>query len=217
MCSTLHAMVNFHHKVKFCNLAFEFKNTPCALACHQKRLIGWKEYAQTCLWLNFPKHNTDIIQVACFFRWKIIFNMYNSLATGMSMKEIFKAVSAHDIHEIHSIYIVASRGYIIYSDRRSGSSVSTAYTISELPPLSTLRSWPKWGQHFKSAAFRGSETKLFSTLSDCSQQLSPTSALETCIRTRWNYFRVVLSRRIQSTWQSPRWLQRIPNHHEILI
>ena len=43
----------------------------------------------------------------------------------------FKAVSVHGIHEIHSIYIVASRGYIIYSDRRSGSSVSTAYTISK--------------------------------------------------------------------------------------
>ena len=46
-------------------------------------------------------------------------------------EKIFKAVSAHGIHEIHSIYIVALRGYIIYSDRRSGSSVSTAYTIPE--------------------------------------------------------------------------------------
>ena len=29
----------------------------------------------------------------------------------------FKVLSVHGIHEIHSIYIVASRGYIIYSDR----------------------------------------------------------------------------------------------------
>ena len=65
MCSTLHAMVNFHHKVKFCNHAFDSKNTPCALACHQKRLIGWKEYAQTCLWLNFPKHNTSSSSTRC--------------------------------------------------------------------------------------------------------------------------------------------------------
>ena len=43
----------------------------------------------------------------------------------------FKAVSVHVIHEIHNTYIVASRGYIIYSYRRSGSSVSTAYTISK--------------------------------------------------------------------------------------
>ena len=41
-------------------------------------------------------------------------------------EKIFKAVSVHGIHEIHSIHIVASRGCIIYSDRRSGSSVSTA-------------------------------------------------------------------------------------------
>ena len=204
MCSTLHAMVNFHHKVKFCNLAFDFKNTPCALACHQKRLIGWKEYAQTCLWLNFPKHNTDIIQVACFFRWKIIFNMYNSLATGMSMKKNFKVVPVHGIHEIHSFYIVASRGYIIYSDRRSESSVSTSYTISEYIPPSTLRTCAKSGQRFKCAPFGGSMTTLLSTPSGMCQPVSPTSAVETCIRILWNDFKFVLSRRIQYIEQSPR-------------
>ena len=73
MCSTLHAMVNFHHKVKFCNHPFDSKNTPCALACHQKRLWGWNGYAQTCNKVNFPKHNTEGCQVTSLFHCIMIF------------------------------------------------------------------------------------------------------------------------------------------------
>ena len=75
LSSTLHAMVNFHHKVKFCNHAFDSKNTPCALACHQKRLWGWNGYAQICNKANFPKHSTEGRQVTSFFHAVIIFTV----------------------------------------------------------------------------------------------------------------------------------------------
>ena len=75
MCSTLHAMVNFHHKVKFYNHAFNCQNTAPAVACHQKCLWGWNGYAQTCNKANFRKHNTRGCQVTSLFHSIMIFTM----------------------------------------------------------------------------------------------------------------------------------------------
>ena len=75
LSSTLHAMVNFHHKVKFHKHAFESKNTAPAVACHQKGLWGWNGYAQICNKANFPKHSTEGRQVTCFFHAVIIFTV----------------------------------------------------------------------------------------------------------------------------------------------
>ena len=126
MCSTLHAMVNFHHKVKFYKHAFESKNTPCALACHQKRLWGWNGYAQTCNKANFPKNNTEGRQVTSLLRCIIIFTL--KVSYNRRIHETF--VSLYFIScRIYEkwIFIISSRGYITCPDRWPSSQVPAGY------------------------------------------------------------------------------------------
>ena len=75
MCSTLHAMVNFHHKVKVYRRASNCQNTALAVASRQKGLWGWNGYAQTCNKANFRKHNTRGCQVTSLFHSTMVFTM----------------------------------------------------------------------------------------------------------------------------------------------
>ena len=75
MCSTLHAMVNFHDKVKFYRHASNCQNTALAVPSRQKGLWGWNGYDQTCNKANFRKHNTRGCQVTSLFHSIMIFTI----------------------------------------------------------------------------------------------------------------------------------------------
>ena len=82
-------------------------------------------------------------------------------------------------------------GCIIYSDRWSGSSVPSSYTIAKWATVSTVRTYAKSGQRFKNAPFGGSVTTIFSTQSAQRQPVSPTSAVKTSIR--WQFAEIIWS------------------------
>ena len=60
MYTTPHSVVYLYTSSAFLCCSKQLGKYGAVIAFHLKRLWGWNGYAQMCIWVNFPKHSTDI-------------------------------------------------------------------------------------------------------------------------------------------------------------